>query len=49
MLALVLLLAGIDEVSNPRLRSLARRRSVFRYLLAPFAGARTLARADEPA
>ena len=30
VLALVLLLAGIDEVSNPRLRSLARRRSVFR-------------------
>ena len=33
VLGLVLLLAGIDEVSNPRLRGLARRRSVFSYLL----------------
>ena len=49
VLGLVLLLAGIDEVSNPRLRNQARRRSVFSYLLAPFAGARTLARAGDAA
>jgi peptide/nickel transport system permease protein len=48
VLALVLLLAGIDEVSNPRLRGLARRRSVFSHLLTPFVGARTLSRVGPP-
>ena len=40
VLALVLLLAGIDEVSNPRLRSLARRRGAATSLFAAAALAR---------
>jgi peptide/nickel transport system permease protein len=46
VLGLVLILAGIDEVSNPRLRTERVRR---RRLLALFVGKRTLARAENAA
>ncbi len=46
VLGLVLLLAGIDEVSNPRLRTERVRR---RRLLSLFVGGRALARAENPA
>jgi peptide/nickel transport system permease protein len=46
VLGLVLVLAGIDEVSNPRLRTERVRR---RHLLALFVGKRALARAESPA
>ncbi len=46
VLGLVLLLAGIDEVSNPRLRTERVRR---RRFLALFVGGRALARAESPA
>jgi peptide/nickel transport system permease protein len=46
VLGLVLLLAGIDEVSNPRLRTEKVRR---RRLLSLFVGGRALARAESPA
>jgi hypothetical protein len=43
VLGLVLLLAGIDEVSNPRLRTEKTRGRFSRYLLAAFTGGRALA------
>jgi len=46
VLGLVLLLSGIDEVSNPRLRTEKVRR---RRLLSLFVGGRALARAESPA
>jgi peptide/nickel transport system permease protein len=46
VLGLVLLLAGIDEVSNPRLRTERTSRSVGRRLLAAFVGGRPLVRAE---
>jgi peptide/nickel transport system permease protein len=46
VLGLVLLLAGIDEVSNPRLRTERTSRSVARRLLAAFVGGRPLVRAE---
>jgi peptide/nickel transport system permease protein len=46
VLGLVLVLAGIDEVSNPRLRTERVRR---RHLLALFAGGRAVARAEASA
>lgn len=44
--ALVLVLAGIDEISNPRLRSEPARRRVAQRLLALFVGGRALSRAE---
>jgi peptide/nickel transport system permease protein len=46
VLGLVLLLAGIDEVSNPRLRTERTSRSVGRRLLAAFVGGRPLVRTE---
>jgi peptide/nickel transport system permease protein len=46
VLGLVLLLAGIDEVSNPRLRTERTSRSVARRLLAAFVGGRPLVRVE---
>ena len=43
VLGLVLLLAGIDEVSNPRLRTEKSRGRFTRYLVAAFTGGRVLA------
>jgi peptide/nickel transport system permease protein len=43
VLGLVLLLAGIDEVSNPRLRTEKTRGRFTRYLVAAFTGGRALA------
>jgi peptide/nickel transport system permease protein len=43
--ALVFILAGVDEVSNPRLRATARKRRLHRRLASPFVGNR---RADVP-
>ena len=43
VLGLVLLLAGIDEVSNPRLRTEKTRGRFTRYLVAAFTGGRVLA------
>lgn len=47
VLGLVLLLAGIDEVSNPRLRSEHRPRRLLRRLTATLGGGRALVRAGE--
>jgi peptide/nickel transport system permease protein len=46
VLGLVLVLAGIDELSNPRLRTERTRRRVARRLVAAFVGGRALARAE---
>jgi peptide/nickel transport system permease protein len=43
VLGLVMLLAGIDELSNPRLRTEKTRGRLTRYVLAPFTGGRALA------
>jgi peptide/nickel transport system permease protein len=49
VLGLVLVLAGIDEVSNPRLRTERRRRRVVRRLVGAFVGGRALVRREEAA
>jgi peptide/nickel transport system permease protein len=45
--ALVFILAGVDEVSNPRLRAERRKRSLGRRLVAPFVSGRAAVRAEE--
>jgi len=47
VVGLVFLLAGIDEVSNPRLRGDRTRRRLARRMIAAFTGGRSLARAEE--
>jgi len=49
VLGLVLVLAGIDEVSNPRLRTERTRRRVGKRMLAMFVGGRAVRSAQEPA
>ena len=49
VLGLVLVLAGIDEVSNPRLRTERTRRRVGKRMLAMFVGRRAVRSAQEPA
>jgi peptide/nickel transport system permease protein len=46
VLGLVLVLAGIDELSNPRLRTERTRRRFARWALAAFVGGRALVRAE---
>ncbi len=47
VLGLVLVLAGIDEVSNPRLRAERARRRLVRGLLVAFVGGRAFARTEK--
>jgi peptide/nickel transport system permease protein len=49
VLGLVLLLAGIDEVSNPRLRTEKKSRTFSRRLVTLFAGSRAAGRAEQAA
>ena len=49
VLGLVLILAGIDEVSNPRLRGEPKQRSMTRRMLALFVGGRAFAQHEEHA
>lgn len=46
VLGLVLVLAGIDELSNPRLRTERKRQPLVRRIAAAFAGGRRFARAE---
>jgi peptide/nickel transport system permease protein len=49
VLGLTFLLAGIDELSNPRLRSEGSRRRLLRRLSAALLGGRSFVRSEEPA
>jgi peptide/nickel transport system permease protein len=49
IIGLVFLLAGIDELSNPRLRNLPTRRRLLHRLTAAFTGGRALVRVEEGA
>jgi peptide/nickel transport system permease protein len=49
VLGLVLVLAGIDEVSNPRLRTEKKRGRIVRRLVGAFVGGRALVRKEEAA
>jgi peptide/nickel transport system permease protein len=47
VVALVFILAGVDEVSNPRLRTQKSKRRLARRLVLPLVGGRAAARATE--
>jgi peptide/nickel transport system permease protein len=49
VLGLTLILAGIDELSNPRLRDATKRRGIVRRMVAPLVSGRAAVRAEEAA